>query len=166
MTISYLSLTFWIAFKHSKKIKEEQLGISRQIIHWLFYILWAGILYIFLLYVFFWIFLFATYDFREKAFDSEKWKKEPKTRVIMIEDLKKRKILKNKSKTEVINLLGNPEYNDSTYENFTDDLYRIDSLNPKTDIIYRLGARKGVLQHIRLLEVWFKNDTVSRYEIK
>ena len=104
MTIIYLSLTFWIAFKRWRKIKEEQLGISRQIIHWLFYILWTGILYIFLLYVLFWIFVFATYDRREKAFDTEKWKKEPKTRVLMIEDLKKRKILENKLKKESMDL--------------------------------------------------------------
>lgn len=166
LTIIYLSTTFWVAFRRSKKIKEEQLGISRQIIHWLFYILWAGILYMFLLYLLFWLFVLANYDFREKAFDTEKWKKEPEDRVLMIEDLEKRKILENKSKTEVINLLGNPEINNSTYENFTDDLYKIDSLNPKTVIIYRLGARKGVLQPIKHLEVWFKNDTVSRYEMK
>jgi hypothetical protein len=165
MTIIYLSLTFWISFRRSKKIKEEELGISRQIIHWIFYILWAGILYIFLLNVFFWIFVLATNDWREESFDSEKWKKEPNTRVLMIEDLKNQKILDNKSKTEVINLLGNPNNKDSTYENFIDDLYKSDSLNPKTNIIYRLGARNGVLQPIRHLEIWFRNDTVSKYEI-
>jgi hypothetical protein len=158
-------LTFWISFRRSKKIKEEELGISRQIIHWIFYILWAGILYIFLLYVFFWIFVLATNDWREESFDSEKWKKEPNTRVLMIEDLKNKKILDNKSKTEVINLLGNPNNKDSTYENFINDLYKSDSLNPKNDIIYRLGARNGVLQPIRHLEIWFRNDTVSKYEI-
>jgi hypothetical protein len=165
MTIIYLSLTFWISFRRSKKIKEEELGISRQIIHWIFYILWAGILYIFLLNVFFWIFVLATNDWREESFDSEKWKKEPNTRVLMIEDLKNKKILDNKSKTEVINLLGNPNNKDSTYENFINDLYKSDSLNPKNDIIYRLGARNGVLQPIRHLEIWFRNDTVSKYEI-
>ena len=56
--------------------------------------------------------------------------------------------------------------NDSTYDNFINDLYRSESLNHKTDIIYKLGARKGVLQPIRHLEIWFKNDTVSKYEIR
>ena len=163
-TIIYFSLTFWIAYRRWRKFKIKQDRISRQIIYWFIYILLTGILYVLFLIIFFWIFVLATYDWREKAFDADNWKKEPKTRVLMIDDLLKRKILENKSKTEVLNLLGKPESNDSIYDNFINDLYRIESLNHKTDLIYKLGARNGVQQPVKHLEIWFKNDTVLRYK--
>ena len=164
ITIAYLPLTFWIAYKRWRKDKIKQDKISKQIIYWFIYVLLAGISFIILLIILFWTFVLVSYGWREKAFDAEKWKKEPNTRVLMIDDLMKRKILENKSKTEVLNLLGKPESNDSTYDNFINDLYRSESLNHKTDIIYKLGARNGVLQPVRHLEIWFKNDTVLRYE--
>jgi hypothetical protein len=164
ITIIYFLLTFWIAYRRWKKVKTEQGGIPRQIIYWFVYILLTSILYVILLIIIFWTFVLATHDSREKSFNTEKWKKEPKIRVLMIDDLMKRKILENKSKSEVLNLLGKPESNDSTYDSFINDLYRSESLNHKTDIIYKLGARNGVLQPMRHLEIWFKNDTVLRYE--
>jgi len=166
MTIIYLSLTFWIAFKRWKKSKTNESRMSKQITYWVVYGLLTLILYILLLIIYFWITVLVASDSTENRFDAEIWKKEPKIRVLMIEDLKSKKILENKSKAEVLNMLGNPESNDSTYDNFINDLYRSESLNHKTDIIYKLGARKGVLQPIRHLEIWFKNDTVSRYEIR
>lgn len=164
ITIAYLPLAFWIAYKRWRKNKINQVKISKQIIYWLIYVLLAGVSFIVLLIILFWTSVLVSYDWREKAFDAEKWKKEPNTRVLMIDDLMKRKILEYKSKTEVLNLLGKPESNDSTYDNFINDLYRSESLNHKTDIIYKLGARNGVLQPVRHLEIWFKNDTVLRYE--
>ena len=164
ITIAYLPLTFWIARKRWRKDKTNQIKISKQIIYWLNYTLLAGISFILLLIILFWTSVLVSYDWRENAFDAEKWKKEPNTRVLMIDDLIKRKILENKSKTEVLNLLGKPESNDSTYDNFINDLYQSELLNHKTDIIYKLGARNGVLQPVRHLEIWFKNDTVLRYK--
>ena len=159
-------LTFWIAYRQWKKSKAKESRISKQITFWGVYGLLTVILYILLLIISFWIMVLVAYDWTENKFDAEKWKKEPNTRVLMIEDLNKQKRLENKSKTEVLNLLGNPESNDSTYDNFINDLYRTESLNHKTDIIYKLGTRNGILQPIRHLEIWFKNDTVSRYEIR
>lgn len=166
IAIAYLPLTFWIAYKRWKKEQIKQAKILKQIIYWLFYVLLTSISFIILLIILFWTFVLVSYDWREKAFDAEKWKKEPKTRVLMFEDLKNEKLLENKSKAEVLKLLGNPESNDSINDYFINDLYRSESLNHKTDIIYELGARKGVLEPIRHLEIWFKNDTVSKYEIR
>lgn len=166
MTISYLSLTFWVAFKRWKRNKKNESRISKHITYWVVNGLLTLILYVLLLFIYFLIMVLAAYDSTEKRFDAAIWKKEPKIRVLMIEDLKSQKILENKSKAEVLNMLGNPESNDSTYDNFINNLYRSESLNHKTDIIYKLGARKGVLQPIRHLEIWFKNDTVLRYEIR
>lgn len=166
MTISYLSLTFWVTFKRWKKNKKNESRISKHITYWVVNGLLTLILYVLLLFIYFLIMVLTAYDSTEKRFDAAIWKKEPKIRVLMIEDLKSQKILENKSKAEVLNMLGNPESNDSTYDNFINNLYRSESLNHKTDIIYKLGARKGVLQPIRHLEIWFKNDTVLRYEIR
>lgn len=164
ITIIYFPLTFWIAYRRWKKVKIGQSGISRQIIYWFIYILLSCILYALFLIIYFWTVVFSTHDWREKVYDADKWKKEPKTRVLMIDDLLKRKVLDKKSKTEVINLLGTPESNDTTYNNFINDLYRSDSLILDTDIVYELGARGGVMQPVRFLEIWFKNDTVMKYK--
>jgi hypothetical protein len=164
ITLFYFLFTFWLAYRRWKKYKTVQIRMPKHFLFWAIYIFLAGISYVILLFILFWIAIFASQDYTKNEFDANKWKKEPGSRVLMIDDLMEKRMLDKKSKGEIINLLGTPESNDTTNDEFLKDLYCSDSLSHNTDVIYRLGARSGVLQPIRFLEIWFKNDTVLKYE--
>ena len=164
VTIIYFLLTFWIVLKRWTRLKKAQFGTFYSIVYWLAYLAIIVVSYIVLLIIVFWIITLTSSDYRKIEFDAHRWKNEPGTRVIMVDDLIERRLLENKSRKEVMTMLGKPASNDTTFDSTINDLYRIDSLRHDTDFIYELGARRGMLQRLRFLEIWFKNDTVCRYE--
>ena len=104
---------------------------------------------------------------RKKAFSTEEWKMKPRNRIDMIDYLFDKKILNNKSEKEIFNLLGYPESSDTTNsrDNYLDYIFRDDSLNKDTDIIYILGGKPGFYQKTQFLIISFKNDTVFKYKL-
>lgn len=164
VTIIYFLLTFWIVLKRWTRLKKAQFGIFYSIVYWLAYLAIIVVSYFVLLVIFFWLIFFASSDYRKNEFDARKWKNEPETRVIMVDDLIERRLLENKSRNEVIAILGKTSSIDPLFDSIINDFYRTDSLRHDTDLIYVLGARRGMLQKTRYLEIWFKNDTVCKYK--
>lgn len=101
----------------------------------------APILYFVLVFAFFsYLFYETQYDF-----DKEKWFADKHSRFEMRDDIMERGILKGKSKSEIIELIGKPESNDST------ELWR-----------YDLGTSgAGLGWQFNYLELTFENGKVS-----
>ena len=92
---------------------------------------------------------FVSYLFYEpqKDFDREKWFTDKHSRFEMRDDIVESEILKDKSKSEIIDFIGNPDDGDST------DIWT-----------YDLGMSASLGFRFNILEVTFRNDIV--YEVK
>ncbi len=138
LTIPTFLFLNWVFKKYIKNQKHRKLStIIGTII--LTPILFYGIIYIFLSYIF--------YEPQYK-FDKEKWFSERNKRFEMRNDIINSEILIEKSKNQVLNLIGEPTKGD------TSDVWS-----------YRLGmGGGGVLFQFNELVVTFKNDTVRTVE--
>lgn len=96
--------------------------------------------------------IFSSYH-HEKYFDAEAWNEKPSLRYEMVNHIKNDSLLINKSKKEVQNVLGKPEWygwNDSIKANSPEQWN------------YNLGLKPGALNNMQeCIEIQFKNNTVT-----
>jgi hypothetical protein len=89
-----------------------------------------------------------------KPFDPHRWKAEPTERTAMVDDLIKRRILDSLTKSDVIELLGEP-----TETSYFKETGR--------DLTYHLGSeRHPFAVDSEWLLIWLKENKVTRYEIR
>ncbi|SDR67409.1 hypothetical protein SAMN05216503_0279 [Polaribacter sp. KT25b] len=124
---------------------------NRKWISLLLNIVFTPIVYFFLFYPL--LNIFSSYH-HEKYFDSEAWKKEPKLRFEMSNQIIENQLFKGKTKTEILKSLGKSEWygwNDSIKANSQDKWN------------YNLGFKPGAFNSKQeCLELIFKNDTVIK----
>ena len=106
-----------------------------------------------------WVFLIVLLisslpTFPSKSFDSKLWLTDPYKRTEMIDSLIASKLLDHKSKSDIVNLLGQP----------------LDSCpyfsNSGRDMIYNLGPERSAFGvDSEWLLIWLKNDTVIEYKV-
>lgn len=96
--------------------------------------------------------VFSSYH-HEKYFDAKAWNKKPSLRYEMVNHIKNDSLLINKSKTEVENILGKPEW-----YSWNASL----KANSPEQWNYNLGFKPGALNNMQeCIEIQFKNNIVT-----
>lgn len=150
MIIPLFALLMLIILYFSFKL----LRVKKPLKTWKFWVSWVvltPVIYVAIVLVTFYCVSFTP----SKPFSEEQWRNQPETRVEMIDDVIRKRLLIGKTRQQVISLLGEPI--DLGNGHFSSD---------KEDMIYYLGPERGLIGiDSEWLLIWLENDVVVKTEI-
>jgi hypothetical protein len=146
----FLGIILFLFLQFVFKIKK----INRPLQKLNFWALWIILTMLSSIFIFFFINIFFTTDvYSKKTFEKDFWLTNPEKRTRIIDDLVNRQLLDNKSKSEIVELLG---------PTITSNYF----ISTGRDMIYHLGIERNPIGvDSEWLLIWLKNDTVYEYKI-
>lgn len=163
-----VSIGLSLYYFNKKDIRHKKL--SDKIKYWIIATLLIALSFVVVFTIYIAIVIKIESYYQDKEFTTKEWTDNPDKRFELIKNLMDSKKLNGKNNLEMISVLG--QFNTNTAKNKDDIMVNglydnfPDTTNTNVDFVYYLGTKPGLLQSPLFLFIWFKNDTVSKYEIR